>query len=461
MDEDPELVWYQDADGDGFGDAAVSQNACTQPAGFVSDSTDCDDDPLACGNGCFPGNAAPDLCDGQDQDCDTQVDEDPDVVWYQDADGDGFGDVAVTQNACSQPAGFVSDSTDCDDDPLACGNGCFPGNAATDVCDGDDQDCDTQVDEDPEVVWYQDADGDGFGDVAVTQNACTQPAGFVSDSTDCDDDPLACGSGCFPGNAAADVCDGADQDCDTQVDEDPEVVWYQDDDGDGFGDVAVTQNACTQPAGFVSDSTDCDDDPLACGSGCFPGNAAADVCDSADQDCDSLVDEDPEVIWYHDADGDGFTNGADTQQSCNDPDGVGAEWVATTTMDDCDDDSLACGAGCFPLNGAPDLCDGQDQDCDSLVDEDPEFVWYQDDDGDGFGDAAVSQNACTQPAGFVSDNTDCDDDPLACGNGCFPGNVAADICDGGGPGLRHAVGRGSGGGVVSRMPTATSSEMPR
>ena len=202
-----------------------------------------------------------------------------------------------------------------------------------------------------------------------------------------------------------------------------------DGDGDGFGDVAVTQNACTQPAGFVSDSTDCDDDPLACGSGCFPGNAAADVCDSADQDCDSLVDEDPEVIWYHDADDDGFTNGADTQQSCNDPDGVGTEWVATATTDDCDDDSLACGAGCFPLNGAPDVCDGQDQDCDSLVDEDPEFVWYQDDDGDGFGDAAVSQNACTQPAGFVSDNTDCDDDPLACGNGCFPGNAAADVCD--------------------------------
>ena len=92
-------------------------------------------DPLACGDGCFPGNPAPDTCDTYDNDCDTTIDEDPEFTWYEDVDGDGFGDALASQAACTQPAGYVADSTDCDDEN---GN-TYPG--ATEVLDGVDNQC--------------------------------------------------------------------------------------------------------------------------------------------------------------------------------------------------------------------------------------------------------------------------------------------------------------------------------
>jgi pectate lyase len=50
-------------------------------------------------------------------------------------------------------------------------------------------------------TWYGDADGDGFGDPAVTQSSCIQPTGYVEDKTDlCPSDankarPGQCGCG--------------------------------------------------------------------------------------------------------------------------------------------------------------------------------------------------------------------------------------------------------------------------
>jgi len=145
------------------------------------------------------------------------------------------------------------------------------------------KDCD---DTDPSVgaatTWYADEDSDGYGDDDVTEVACDVPHGFTADGGDCDDGDRTV----YPG--ALEWCDGVDDDCDGEVDEEPQngETYYYDADGDGFGGSDSAVEACEQPAGALEDGSDCDDeDP-----GIHPG--VEDVCgDWVDNDCDGTVSE--------------------------------------------------------------------------------------------------------------------------------------------------------------------------
>jgi hypothetical protein len=161
---------------------------------------DCDDEDA----GIHPG--AEEVCDGVDNDCDDEVDEDA-TAWYADSDGDGYGDAGSTTVACDEPSGYVSDDTDCDDADA----GANPGE--DEVCDGDDDDCDGLVDESDAIdagTWYTDADGDGYGDEDSGVTDCTQPSGTISTGGDClDTDDTV-----YPGDT--EVCgDGVVNDCDS------------------------------------------------------------------------------------------------------------------------------------------------------------------------------------------------------------------------------------------------------
>ncbi len=210
-DRDPAVTsesdWCGDADGDGFGDEERLVSACHQPPGFVSDCSDCDDADAAI----HPD--AEESCNELDDDCDGQVDdlEDDDApAWYRDEDGDGWGGQYYEVLRCSPPDSYVDNDDDCDDADATV----HP--EADELCNEVDDDCDGVVDDAPVDgdTWYQDADGDGWGDSEQSVVECEQSSGWVEKDGDCDDGR----EDVFP--SATELCgDDEDQDCDGELDD--------------------------------------------------------------------------------------------------------------------------------------------------------------------------------------------------------------------------------------------------
>lgn len=163
--ESAKATYYKDADLDGYGDAATSKELKTSKeesdangnkyitdddgSVYVTNDDDCND-----ANASISPAETADPTDSVDNDCDGETDEDAAAAVIEvDADGDG-----------------ITVDTDCDDNDATVG-------AAT--------------------PWYVDADADGYGDSSATsQSSCTQPSGYVSDATDCDDTDASAYSDC-------------------------------------------------------------------------------------------------------------------------------------------------------------------------------------------------------------------------------------------------------------------------
>ena len=104
----------------------------------------------------------------------------------QDNDGDGKGNPNVCEEICAdEHAGWVENGDDCDD-----GNANkFTGAECRDSADCGgvlNANCGCDSTEAPHT-WYEDADGDGYGNSTVTVNSCTAQAGYVEQAGDCDD----------------------------------------------------------------------------------------------------------------------------------------------------------------------------------------------------------------------------------------------------------------------------------
>ncbi len=448
-----------DEDGDGYllcdlhGGSSIGEG--------ILGGSDCNDDSALI----HPG--ADELCDSLDNNCDGETDESTAVdalQWYTDTDGDGFGDVATKVDSCEEPANTIADGTDCDDTDSTI----HPD--ATEVCDGQDNDCDglstpEELDDDqdgyvecildsggwdglltptfsemlgddcndtdatvhPLTQWYPDSDSDGYGDSLNSEPTvqCENPGGYIHNNTDCNDQEA------LVHPTATEVCDGLDNNCDGTTDGSDSadaIDWFHDADADGYGDPAVIDaHACTAPADTTADNTDCNDaeDTM------YPG--AAEVCDGLDNDCDGLsapeeLDDDQDgyvecildsggwdglltptfsemlgrdcddtdtsildgVDYYADGDGDGYGLSSEASRLCSMDSGYAA----------LDGDCLDTDSTVYPT--ATELCDGQDNDCDTAVPSNELDL-----DQDGWVECTVDAGGWDYQA--ISGGGDCDD----------------------------------------------------
>jgi hypothetical protein len=164
-------------------DAALYHCVDIDEDGVTNCDGDCDDnDPSS-----YPGN--PELCDNQDNDCDTEVDE---------GNPEGGGQCGTTDvGECEYGA------EECQLGSLVCVGNIEP---VAEACDGLDNDCDGTADE----------------DFANLGQACTEGVGECEASGVyvCTGDQTGTECDATPGDPVAELCDGLDNDCDGTADED-------------------------------------------------------------------------------------------------------------------------------------------------------------------------------------------------------------------------------------------------
>ncbi len=352
------------------------------------------DDSDGCEYACTPNpdTDGVEICNSRDDDCDGEVDEEFDGMGVICGDATGACEQGVM--AC------ISGHEVCDGEVVS----------TLEICNGVDDDCDGETDEDDSRL------GGGCG---TDMGECTR--GIYA----CIVGVLTCEGSIAPG---LESCDGLDNDCNGVVDD---GVPDEGPCGDDTGECSPGTRVCLG-ARFVCDGSvgpvledcdgldnDCDgltDEDLlrdcssdcgigeeTCSSGAWGGCTArtpeVEACDGIDNDCDGLTDEDDAggplgrdcvvgICGGQEMCTAPFTWGScsvsSSPEDCNgiddDCDGEVDEGsddgeLTRSCSSDCGFGEEVCGAGgvwgsCSAREPSVEVCDGVDNDCDDVVDED-------------------------------------------------------------------------------------------
>jgi hypothetical protein len=251
------------------------------------------------------------ICDGKDNNCDTERDEDfPDLLTP----------CEVGTGQCTRPGVMV-----CRSDTTGTICSATPGQGSEEICDERDNDCDTFTDEDfPELGQ---ACTIGTGICESTGIWTCRNTGSPNPGPD-----AVCNAAVIA--PQPEVCDGLDNNCNDDIDENFQMLGVSCTVGIGEC-MASGVHVCTQDGS----ATECDAIPL---------TGSDEECDSLDNDCDGLTDEgpnnDPQEPW---------------QRDC---------------QTDCGEGIILCRDGqeteCSARQPEPEKCNYFDDNCDGSTDED-------------------------------------------------------------------------------------------
>ncbi|MGM0577487.1 MAG: MopE-related protein [Myxococcota bacterium] len=338
------------------------------------------------------------LCDLKDNNCDGQVDEG--LTYLEDGEPKGLGRSCRGVGACSDVEGVVecrpSDgATICS---VNAGGSEFAGTDAEIQCNEVDDDCDGLTDDG--VTWTApDGEDIAWGEPCFAPGVCGLVEGHVECAPEGDGGTCSTLPGGSEDQSGEEVCDGADNDCDEEVDEG--IEWTS-----PAGEVLSVGDGCGTGA--------CEGGTVVCQSGvptCSTLGEATDgleQCNGVDDDCDGDTDEP-----------DGLALACPSQGVCAD--------LEPAEVFCSESDLVVCSyLGVEGYEHQEEVsCNGVDDDCDGSTDEDLVSA-----DGLALGEACQGHGVCAGSTGTVV----CDPDPPAGGT---PGAVcSADLegtpeeCDG-------------------------------